>query len=543
MRITLKGFAGKAPRVDPLLLPDNAAQTATNTKLWRGTVQPFRNYSTIVGQTKAGTITSIYRFGKAAPETQYWFHWTTDVNAVRGPVAGDTTERTYFTGDGVPKVTDNARATLGGGTAYPINSYTLGVPKPANTPIATAPATPATGSDTAESRVYIYTYVSEWGEEGKPSTASNLVSAKIGDTITLTGLSTVPTGSYNMANGTKRIYRAATGNESTAYRFVAEIPVAQTSYNDAVATTSLGETLTSLYYDVPPTAMVGMMALPNASLAGFSGNEVCFSEPGLPHAWPAKYRMTTETDIVGLGSFGTTLVVLTTSVPYVATGVDPASMSMQKMELQQACVSKRSIVNTGDTVLYASPDGLVAVGTGGASVITQSIFTRDDWQALKPSSISAYFHDGRYIAFYDTGTQTGGFVIDPAQKQFYDLGFYATAGFNDLVNDSLFLMVGSNIVKFEGSGTNLTFIWKSKKFMLPKHVNFSAALVQANSYSSLSAKFYADGALKHTQTVTNANPFRLPSGFLSKVWEFEISGTDAVSEMYIATSVAELKDV
>lgn len=543
MRITLKGFAGKAPRVDPLLLPDNAAQTATNTKLWRGTVQPFRNYSTIVGQTKSGTIKSVYRFGKSAPETQYWFHWTTDVNVARGPVAGDTSEKTYFTGDGLPKVTDNARALLGGGTAYPLNSYTLGTPKPEGPPIATPPGTPASGSDTAESRVYIYTYVSEWGEEGKPSAASGIVAAKVGDTIALTGLSVAPTGSYNMANGTKRIYRAATGNESTAYRFVAEIPVAQTSYNDAVATTSLGETLSSLYYDVPPTAMAGMMALPNASLVGFSGNEVCFSEPGLPHAWPAKYRMTTETDIVGLGSFGTTLVVLTTSVPYIATGVDPASMSMQKMELQQACVSKRSIVNTGDTVLYASPDGLVAVGTSGASVVTQSIFTRDDWQALNPSSISAYFHDGRYIAFYDTGSITGGFVIDPGQKQFYDLGFYATAGFNDLMNDALYLMVGANIVKFEGNTSNLTFTWKSKKFMLPKHVNFSAAMVQANSYSNLTAKFYADGVLKHTQTVTNANPFRLPAGFLSKTWEFELSGTDAVSEMHIATSVAELKEV
>lgn len=541
MRITLKKFGGKAPRVDAQLLPDNAAQIATNTKFWRGTLQPFRSYSTVVGQTKSGTITSIYRFGKSAGESQYWFHWTTDVNAVRGPVAGDTSEKTYFTGDGVPKVTDSSLATVGGGTAYPINSYTLGVPKPTGTPIASAPGTPASGTDAPETRVYIYTYVSAWGEEGKPSTASNIVSAKIGDTITITGMSSAPSGNYNIVS--KRIYRAATGDNSSAYQFVAEIPVATTSYSDTKLTSELAEPLSSLYYDVPDTAMKGMMALPNACLAGFVGNEVCFSEPGLPHAWPNKYRMTTETDIVGLGAFGTTLVVLTTSVPYIATGVEPASMSMQKMELQQACVSKRSIVNTGDTVLYASPDGLVAVGTGGASLITQALFTRDDWQALVPSSISAYFFEGRYIAFYNTGSITGGFVIDPTEKQFYDLGFYATAGYNDLVNDALFLMVGSNIVKFEGSASNLTYTWKSKKFLLPKPCNFSAAMVQANSYSNLTAKFYADDVLKLTQTVANGNPFRLPAGFLSKSWEFELSGTDAVTEMHVATSIAELKDV
>ena len=540
MRISLKGFAGKAPRVDPFLLPDNAAQTATNTKFWRGTVQPYRNYSTIVGQTKSGTITSIYRFGKSAGESLYWFHWTTDVNAVRGPVAGDTSEKTYFTGDGVPRVTDNSLGITGGGTAYPISYWTLGVPKPTGTPVASAPGTPATGTDSPEYRAYVYTYVSAWGEEGKPSSASNIVSAKIGDTITITGMSSAPTGNYNIT--TKRIYRAATGDNSTAYQFVAEIPVGTTTYADSLATSALGETLSSLYYDVPDTAMIGMMALPNSCLAGFVGNKVCLSEPGLPHAWPIKYQMSTETDIVGMGAFGNTLAVLTTTVPYLATGIDPASMSMQKMELQQACVSKRSIVNTGNSVIYASPDGLVAVGTDGAQLLTSELFTRDEWQALTPSTISAFFYEGRYIAFYNNGA-TAGFVFDPATKQFFDLGFYATAGYNDLASDALFLMVGSNIVKFEGNSTSLTFTWKSKKFMLPRHCNFSCAIVQANSYSSLTAKFYADSVLKHTQTVTTNSPFRLPGGFLSKVWEFELSGTDAVTEMHIATSIAELKEV
>lgn len=540
MLIALKGFGGRAPRVDPTLLPPTAAQVATGTKMWRGTLGPFRDHVSVVTPSRPGVLKSIYRFGRTAPESQYWFHWNDDVNCVRGPVAGDTAERTYFTGDGVPKVTDVALALTGGGTIYPINSRPLGVPQPSNAIFAQPPGVPAGGSDTPESRVYLYTYVSSNGEEGKPSPASNMVQAKVGDTIALVGMSGAPSGGYDIVS--KRIYRAAVGNSSSGYQFVAEIPVGTTSYNDSKLTTELGETLSSTYYDAPDAAMIGLIALPNACMAGFVKNEVCFSEPGLPHAWPKKYRLTAEHDIVALGHFGNTVVVLTEGNPYLTDGIDPASMSMRMMEIQQACVSKRSVVSVGEMVLYASPDGLVSVGPNGVELVTKELFTRDDWQAFVPSSIHAYFHEGRYIAFYDTGTVLRGFVIDIGNRQFYDLGFYATAGFNDLRNDALYLLVNGQIRRWDASDTTLlAYTWRSKKFVLPRETNFAAALVRANSYANLTAKFYADGVLKHTQTVTNGLPFRLPAGFLAKQWEIELTGTDEVAEVMMANSIAELK--
>ena len=55
---------------------------------------------------------------------------------VSSPIIGDTTERTYFTGDGLPKMTFSPDATSGGGTDYPTVSFTLGIPVPAAAPIA-----------------------------------------------------------------------------------------------------------------------------------------------------------------------------------------------------------------------------------------------------------------------------------------------------------------------------------------------------------------------------------------------------------------------
>ena len=84
-----------------------------------------------------------------------------------------------------------------------------------------------------------------------------------------------------------------------------------------------------------------------------------FSEPNLPHAWPHEYPI--DFDIVGIATYGQYVAVLTTSFPYLFQGIDPAAMSSSKVNLPQACVSKRSIIETGNGVIYASPDGLVEI--------------------------------------------------------------------------------------------------------------------------------------------------------------------------------------
>jgi hypothetical protein len=567
MLITLKSFGGRAPRTDPRELAPNLAQVATNTKVWSGVLSPFRDYSTVTTVTRAAPIKAIYRFGGGTNETQYWFAFANEVDIVRGPVAGDVQRRTYYTGDGAPKATDVTLA-LTGGTSYPVNSYTLGVPKPFSTPAASVvgnPTDPNPDTRDADTRVYVYTYVSAWGEEGKPSDASNAVVINAGQSVSLTGLGGPPSGNFNIT--AKRIYRSSIGNQSSAYQFVAEIPAANTSYSDTKSGTELAEVLASTNYDEPPTDMLGLVALPTAVLAGFVRNEVCFSEIGLPHAWPVQYRTAVDYDIVGLGVFGSTLVVCTNGAPYLSSGSDPASMTMQRLEIQQACVSRRSILSVGDAVLYASPDGLVAVGSNGVELLTQKIFTREEWQALKPESIHAYLHDGRYFGFYNTGAKSGGFILDPTNGQFFDLDFYPNAGYTDLVTDSFYFVFGNDQVirKWEGAAGLRPYTWRSKKFITPKPCSFSCGIASADSYpvsftaymtlespaqaTALVAKYpgviaaVSGAQVKYTANITGPGVFRLPSGFLSKDWEFELAGTSTIHEVHIGTSVEELKKV
>lgn len=100
----------------------------------------------------------------------------------------------------------------------------------------------------------------------------------------------------------------------------------------------------------------------NGVMVGFRDNEVYFSEPYLPHAWPARYRLTVDYPIVALGSFGTTIVVATEGRPFLITGSHPESMSQLELDLIEPCVSARSMASMGHGVVYASRNGLVYVG-------------------------------------------------------------------------------------------------------------------------------------------------------------------------------------
>lgn len=536
----LKQFSGEVPRCSATLLGATQAQKAHNCNLDSGALRAWKDNQFVVTPSKSGTKLTIYRFGQdVTDETKYWFHWTTDVDCVRGPIAGDVTERTYFTGDGVPKVTNNDIA-LAGGTSYPMAAYTLGLPAPATPPSVSASGTAQTGAMT-ESRAYVYTYVSGWGEESAPSYAGT-VDVQTGQTAVLNTLATVPSGAYNVA--TKRIYRSVTSsNGATPYVFVDEIPVGQTNYTDSKTAEQIGpDQLPSLNWDMPPSDLHALTAGTNGVIGGLSGNNVCFCDPFHPHAWPLDYQLAMSYKGVGLGFFSDTFVALTNGKPYLISGTDPSSMSMQELDIEQACVSKRSIVSVHGGVIYAAPDGLVMVGLGGVDIITKNHFTRIEWQLLNPSSIHAYQFDGKYYGFYDTGTVQGGFIFDPVAGTLTYLDFYATAGYTDPIRGQLYLQVGNDIVRFNGSATALTYTWRSKIFPVPQPMNMAAALVDAESYP-VTFKLYTDGQLKYTYSVPSNEPFPLPSGYLAKFFEMELSGSTAVRAVYVDTDARHLKEV
>lgn len=411
---------------------------------------------------------------------------------------------------------------------------------------ATAQATvPSPGI--SEARVYVYTYVSAYGEEGPPSAPSALVTAMEGQNVTVSGMSATPGGNYNIA--LKRIYRSLTSTSGNAeFQFVAELPVANGSFVDNVEGVALGEVLPSETWLPPPPTLRGLRVTANGWAVGFDGKDVFASEPFLPHAWPVGNSVSVAARIIGIATALQNVYVMTDTFPFVVTGVDPSALSTERLPIPQACVSKRSIVETGDGVLYASPDGVIGLGSRVAN-LTETILNRAQWQAYNPQSMHAYYHERRYFVFYTTtGGVRGLLIFDfSGTAPIMTTGTLGAAseifsGHHDAQTDTLYLASGGNILRLNASTTPMTGTWRSKIWRLPRPVIMAAVSIKASDYPVTFA-LYGDGTLRSTTVVTSENPQRLPSGFMCQEWFFEVTGTAQVFEVQAASSVGELREV
>ena len=291
--------------------------------------------------------------------------------------------------------------------------------------------------------------------------------------------------------------------------------------------------------------MLGITVMPNGITAGFAGNTLLFSEAFLPHSYPLANQLTTKDDIVGIASIASGLLVTTKGKPLLASGTDPSAMAMVEIDANLPNANKRSLVDMGEYAIYSSPDGLVLASNSGINLVTEQIFTRDQWQEYYPENVEGYEYEGKYVGFTWDGSNNSskkGFLFDPrgGKNAFVDLDFYATAGYNDRENDELYLVIDGLLKKFTRGASKRSYTWKSKQFYTNRPISPGVAKVDADSYNSLTFKLYADGSLKHTESVANSNPFRLPGGYRAKEFEIQLEGTDTINEVCVYESPQEI---
>lgn len=520
-------FGGEAPALDGRILPESRAQTSVDVRPGYGRLEPLKA-NTPTGDTVASDTQTIHLFNRDANGGNgFWLEWDTAVNVLLSPVADDVHDRIYWTGDGAPKM--SVAAILTSGAPYPSNSYLLGIPAPdtAMTAAVDAGADP----DALEISVtYAVTYVSAYGEEGPPPSASTtVVDRPDGHGVTLSNIPTAPAGNYNI--GTKRIYRSSGGD----YLLVAEIAVATTTYNDTTLDQDLGVAMESLGWDAPDADMIGLEQHPAGFMIGYFGNTLCFSEAYLPHAWPTSYRITTKTDITGLAITSNGVIVGTEDHPYLVVGAAPEAMQPVPLDIRQACLSPRAMVDMGEYAIYPSPDGLIAAGGSDAKNLTDGLYTKAQWAALNPSSMHAYRYDGNYLCFHDAGA----FMFNPSNGDLTTLSDSADCAQYDAIRDELYLCASGVLSTFDSAATARSATWKSRKHLSRTQAPYSAIKVDADGYP-VTVKVYGDGALIKTLSVSSATAKRLPTNTRYRITEIEVSGTQTVHSVDLATTVAGL---
>jgi hypothetical protein len=64
----------------------------------------------------------------------------------------------------------------------------------------------------------------------------------------------------------------------------------------------------------------------------------------------------------------------------------------------------------------------------------------------------------------------------------------------------------------------------------------------AGATETITFRLYADGVLKHTEIVSDDEPFRLPGGYLSNLYEVELESTLSVTRVSVAENIFELAE-
>jgi hypothetical protein len=400
-----------------------------------------------------------------------------NVDFVRTPVVEDSFERYYWTGDsfvygGLPQY--NTRARINAGST----PFKLGIPTPVNALTVTPP------SGTISTRVYVYTFVSAYGEEGPPSPPTSATGAA--GTWALSGFDTSISDPTARNITTVNIYRTVTGAVSTNYYFVASIALGTTSYNDTASDTvvSNNNVLPSLTWTPPPSNLLGLVAHPGGFLVGFSGRDLWMSEPYHPHAWPLQYVQTMQTEIVGVAIYSNVIVVTTTSHPYVAEGMSPLGITFQKIDSIDPCLNRRSMATTINGVYYSSPQGIIACTGGTTQLATFNLFTREEWQnQFSPTTVQAVPYGLQVIAF---DTSDAGFIFSPVDPNSplttLDRFSNVTAIQIDAYSGDVYLVQGSQIRLWDPpESIPYSYTWVSKQFDLPNPVNFGAVRIKFNA--------------------------------------------------------------
>ncbi len=587
--ISVKNFGGMIPAVESHLLPMDNADYTNNCYLYSGSLKGFpatKILHTFVDPNAATAFRLPASYANADDMYgAFWFEFENpDTDLVRAPVFGEIYDRYYWASSSdVPRY--DTRARIESGAAH----WMLGIPTPAAVSVvASAP------SGAAQTRTYGITRVSAYGEEGAMSTTLATLGTVSGTwTLTIPAVGATDDGSVGDDRNITHtnIYRTVVGSSGVAtYFFVAQIAGSAVTYVDTVLDnvvsanailesdgTGIGNAWTP-----PPSDLKGFIMMGNGVVAAWRNNEVWFSEPYRPHAWPVNYAQTVEFPIMGLGVVNQTLVVCTSGYPVTMTGSHPSLMNNAKLNAFEPCTSRGSVLSTPEGVYYASSNGLVLVNIGQAQNITRDMITRDKWkQITKDTHLRAVRFGTAYYAYgsvsagvfedtaFDVSVSTGSFtnfdqsgaingILIDVQNQRVAFNILTSAyPLLDVISDAFsgeLLLARNGAVEWldqsDAASILQPYIWKSRIFKSPVRDNIGALRVYFQAQDAVSQpnygliKLFANGIQVDSRALASSGDLmRLPSGFKATFWQFQVEAQVEIFSINLASTVKELRQV
>lgn len=535
-------FGGSIPRLEPHLLPRNAAAKALDCKLWSGSLASWRE-SQHVRDVAEGTRTVELIDG-------CWHEFPSHVSIAEGPV---NCRRRYVTGwYPFPVVME-----MGSGCQPEVRR--LGVPCGEEAPLVLPGALNDSAEKDIESRSYAYQYVDVEGNRGALSQGSAPQLIRDGQTVAVSGWA-IPPPEWGVVS--VRIYRAVPSVGSsmptlqntmqntmdTSWLFVGEVPIASAAFSDTLRNEVLISAVEEDVVQPPPAALQGITHIAAMNcLVGFVGKTLYFSENNHYHNWPFTHDL--DDNICAIVESNGAIYVATDGHPYVLPAHANCEQASCRTPLRlpvafpfTGCGNK-SMVALAQGAVFPSHDGLVGLAGGNMpQLVTFGLYSPDDWKKLIPQSVKLAVTAGRLYCF----AARGAFSMTLAQGAEQGWSLDNHTELSDRV-DNVFVtrngvlyLLRDNAVWVWDRGTQLRpHLWVSPDVVAPTELNYAAGHVRVHGGGE-EITIYADGREVYQRDVLSNKQFRLPNWAIGTRWKIALEGTGEVTLAAIATSMREL---
>jgi hypothetical protein len=562
-------FLGEAPKIASELLPDAAAQLAFNVKLYSGDLIPYRQPYLAGNVNRLGTINTLHALRDPNTGALKWLTWANDVDIITASASEDQEQRFYYTGDGVPKVSNYELATATG-EPYPNSYYELGLPLPetkltttstsfsqktsssrardagnyatvvtsanhelrtgmivtisgfpaATSTVATFNATNAevtvvndttftyfspgeqvsTTSDSSGKislaggtipRNYVYTWYTPWEEESIASDPSDNLYIKEGQLVTVSNLPTAkPTGT-NFVRGV-RLYRTLASSSGTEYFRLATLWF-PTTLARVSRTSNVSRVTLSNHHNLGIDDRFKISGCTDSSF-NITGGVVT----DIIDDYTFEYAQTAGNVADKAEATGTLYhdVAETLDKPARYWGDGSYTFTDDFDSRRFPCISKRSIVNMGYGVAYATFGGLAVYNpSAGMDLITKFVHDWDTWpEAVDLTNLAGKFYNGKY--FGSDGTASFIFERDDRIGGFFvQINYKFTAAWYDAQDNGFYYLPDTlgSLYEWDKPDQPLAAAeWKSKTIITKDFLNLGAARVVADYTTSVAEQQAVD---------------------------------------------------
>ncbi len=560
----INSFAGSIPRLEHHLLSRGAAAKAVDCRLDSGALASWFEPAVLQTLTTGNEGAEVLL---RRPDCTGW-QQTAVPTEVRLPVGACTVDASiaeWNVAENFVLVTGPAQLPISfkwDESAATWDYYGPLQPPPVDAPPDFVSSTFSTHSKSVENRLYAYQVCNRLGQWSSLSPAAGAL-ANEGDTLVFT----LPSALTSYAHGIYgvRWYRSVASAGSSMPTIANTMQNAMDTFWIRVAEfTGLGNgfTLTDsgllnenlyegLEEDVviaPLAELQGITAVASMRcFAGYAGKRLFFSENNTPGNWP--HYLTLDDNICGIVESNGMLYVATDGHPYVVAALsDCESASCRQAvrlpeALPMAGCGPHAIVALPQGAAYVSHKGLVGIaGSSAPTIISQSLYSAEQWQRMAPKSMRLAVHAGKLFCFGQYGafvlTLSGGSSAEWTLDNHTELSDRPLDVFTTRTGE-LILRTATELQQWNAGIKRRPHLWESPVLVAPAELNFGAGHVNLRGGAEqISVRF--DGRTALDRAVLTSRQFRLPNWAVGTRWSFTLEGTAEVNLVSLATSMKEL---